>query len=1193
MRSWSIVLLSTYSILYLLYPNAPLYSQQLLKFEHIRVENGLSQSNINDILQDKQGFVWFATNGGLNRYDGTQFKLFTYSETDTVTLSSNKVNHLYEDKDGNILISTQNGLDIYDPNREVFTHFSRDISGDIPLVNRRVTCSAQDLNGNYWIGTAGGGLSKYDKRLKKNVTFISEPADDASISSNYITCIQIDNLGVIWVGTADNGLNKFNPNTNKFIRYKTTDEENGTSGALINALYIDSFNTIWIGTDGGLDLIETKSNNTQTIAPEKIIHVKSFFLPKKTIAEKAVLSIMEDRSGNIWFGTADSGLGHIKKDRKTLHIYTVDPNDEFSLLSNQISSVYEDNSGILWVGTNAGINVIDRMKDRFTWHKRAPGVGNTMSSNNIQSILKEKNGRIWLGSHDQGLTMYNPATDIFTTYLTNDFIIEGESVRERNRLFKKFDQRQTTTKPLPVYNLTHNRVNALLKDKNSNIWIGTGNGGINILGPGSGRISSLTHDPDDAFSLSSNNIRCMFMDWDGIIWIGTEDAGLNKYDGKIVEKYVTSEKDVFSISGNDVQCIAQDSTGLLWVGTFENGLSRFDPTANRFIRYFHIEKNSNSLSNNTIYSILPDKGKLWIGTADGLNLLDIANNTFTKIGKENGLASGSVYAILDDRNGNLWVSTNRGISSISKETLKVRNYGQDDGIQSTEFNPGATFRAQSGELFFGSLDGYCSFFPEKVTEIRHNPKILITDFRILNEKVPVGESGSPLKTNISSTDTLRLSYKHISISFEFVALNFSNARKTQYAYMMENFDTRWNYVDNRRYANYTNLPPGHYVFKVKASTSDGSWDENGRSVVIIIDPPFYKTWWFYVIATAFILIVVLLLIQWRTRYLFKSRNRLEEKVKVRTRQIKEKNKVLEQANKEILDQKSEIEQQNDLLVLKNEEISSAKSELDTINRELIDTNTNLEHIVEDRTSSLKDINQELKNANNELDTFIYRASHDLKGPIARLLGMTLLAKMDNKDEVLKEYILLIEKGAMDMNKTLNKLNNVHFINRETVSSEDIDVKKLIKDCTSELGNFIDPTDLEIQILSEPHFQVRTDYVLIKIIVENIIENAVIFRKTKQAKIEITLRTDKRRVIISIKDNGLGILKEQQERIFDMFYRGSERSKGNGLGLYLVRKAVQKLHGEVMIESEEGKYSCFTIALPTVIVPAELKSLVAQ
>ena len=410
--------------------------------------------------------------------------------------------------------------------------------------------------------------------------------------------------------------------------------------------------------------------------------------------------------------------------------------------------------------------------------------------------------------------------------------------------------------------------------------------------------------------------------------------------------------------------------------------------------------------------------------------------------------------------------------------------------------------------------------------------------------------------------------------------------------MMEKFEEKCNYVGTRRFENYTNLQPGNYIFRLKASNNDGVWNETGKSVFIIVKPPFWKTWWFYTILFISFFASIVLTIQLRTMALQRSKILLEEQVKERTRQIKNQNLTLEAANQEILVQKTEIEKQNKLLLHKNKEITKAKQALDTINKQLVDTNANLEDKVEERTSSLKLMNEELINANNELDKFIYRASHDLKGPIARLLGVSVLAKMDNKDEALREYIDLIEKGAFDINKVLNKLNNIHFINREILQTDIIDFEKIINACKPNLSSYIDISDLEIKLVVESKFHMRSDYNLMRIILENLLENAVIFRKTKKAEVTVTLNTDHKSIILSVHDTGLGILKEQHEKIFEMFYRGSQRSKGNGLGLYLVRKSVQKLQGRIEVESKEGKYSRFIIYLPKVIVPIELRSLVS-
>ncbi len=1163
-----------------------------MSFDKTTVDDGLSQGNVNWITQDNQGFIWIATNGGLNKYDGSTFQIFLHDDADSSSISNNIVNHISEDDEGKIWIATQNGLNIYDKSTESFIHFKNEFNNPYGLSSNQITCTVQDDFGNYWIGTLGGGLNCYNPTTGKFTVYRNVNNNLASISSNYITCLEKDKYGYIWVGTADNGLNMLDTETGKFLRYVKTDmnTDRSLSDNQINAIYEDNDGDLWVGTTSGMNLLRPKKLGRNLNNRDEVITFHPT-VSKKSLAASSILSIYQGESGKIWFGTADNGLGYINKYTKSMANYLSDPNDAYSILSNNVKSVFNDKYGFLWVGTNAGINRIDRQSDRFKWHERTSGTTNTFSSNYITSIYKEKSGTLWLGTFDKGISKYDPVTEIYTNYQEDDYIVEGESIKERNRVLTKYDNRISSKKAKKIYYLSHNRINMIHRDQSKRLWIGTGEG-LNVLHLSSGVITKYHSNPDSQFSLSSNNVTCIYEDKKGRIWIGTEDAGLNLFKHGKFTRYVSDKNDIFSISSNNISTITEDADGNLWIGTFGGGLNKFDPNEEKFTRYLYLESSSNSLSSNSIYTLyLDDNNQLWVGTTAGLNMMNLQTRRFRLFNQINGLTSNSVYSILEDNHENLWFGTNKGISKLNKNTFDVKNYDKEDGIKSTEFNPKTAFVTEDGEMLFGSINGYCSFYPDEIVDNQFKPDVIFTNFKILNEKVPVGKKGSLLTKHISETDTIRLSYKDVSITFEFAALNFTDAQKNAYAYRMENFESGWNYVGSTKFANYTNLQPGKYTFHVKASNNDGIWNEEGKSIFIIVKPPFWKTWWFYCLSLIFLVFSLILTIQLRTRALHRSKLLLEKQVTQRTRQIKKQNKILEIANKEILSQKNEIESQNQLLISKNIEISKAKKELDKKNDELISYSTNLEHIVEDRTSTLKHINNELVNANDELDLFIYRASHDLKGPIARLLGMTLLAKMDNKDDGLKEYIDLIEKGAVDINKVLNKLNNIHFINREIIITEEIDFKKIITESKKSLLNYIDANDLHIELESEPKLSLRSDYFLIKIILENLLENSVFFKKTQKAQIKIKLHSSRNTTDISVTDNGLGIPREQYERIFDMFYRGSERSKGNGLGLYLVRKSVQKLHGKITVDSEEGKYACFTISLPKVIVPKELESLV--
>ncbi len=1170
-------------------------AQRPVKFNKITVEHGLTQSNINHIIQDQKGFIWFATNGGLNRFDGIDFKTFVYQANDSNSISNSIVNHLHEDMLGNIWIATQNGLDVYNSNQESFQHYRFDPNNPNSISHNHITSVTSDKDGNIWAGTLGGGLNKFDPKINQFRAFRNLIDDKQSISSNQVTCIEKDKYGFLWIGTAEHGLNMFDPKSEKFIRYSESGglKNQLLSSSQINAVYEDNEGDLWVGTNQGLDLLKPGKYGRNITEKDEVLQYHRTVIPGNTSKAASITSVFQGESGLIWFGTVDHGLGYLNKYQRYSGNYTVDPNYEFSLLSNNVTSVFDDKSGILWIGTNAGVNNINKLRNRFEWQRRIPGKENTLSSSNVYSILKQNNGTIWIGSYDRGLTKYEPLADIYTTYLTNDYIVEGVSIKTRNSLFSKFDQRKSGYKSEKIYYLSHNRVNVLYEESYNRIWVGTGGGGINIVNTSTGAITYIKHNTDDVNSISSDDISCIYKDKAGRIWIGTMNNGLNLLHNNSVKRFQSDANNVFSLSSNRIRSITEDSNGTIWIGTFGGGLNKYEAGTNRFVHFQTSRNYPLSVPGNNIYTLFYETpSRLWIGTTDGLSIHDIESGQFNQLTTADGLPSNTIYHIQKDKAGYIWVSSNKGLSRIHTETLHIKNYDKEDGLVSTEFNPSSGCTDDNGEIFFGSMNGFCSFFPENIIDNTIKPEIVFTDFKILNEKVEINKPGSALKKNIANSDTIILTHKDISISFEFVALNFTDSRKNQYAYIMENFEDKWTHAGTRRYATYTNLGPGEYVFRVKASNNDGVWNETGKGIFIIVKPPYWKTWWFYSILFLFVLTLIVLAVQLRTRALHKSKIILEDQVKIRTQKIKEQNKSLESANKEIIGQKSEIEKQNALLMKNQNEILKAKAELDTINKELIDINTNLESKVEERTSSLKVMNDELINANNELDKFIYRASHDLKGPIARLLGISVLAKMDNKDEALREYIELIEKGALDINKVLNKLNNIHYINKEIKHSEIIDFPKLINGCKPALASYIEPENLDLRINEDPEIHLRSDNNLMRIILENLLENAVIFRKTSKAEVIVELKANKKSIIICVADHGLGIQDKQLDKIFDMFYRGSERSKGNGLGLYLVRKAVHKLQGRIEVQSVEGKSTKFSIFLPKVIVPAELRSLVS-
>jgi ligand-binding sensor domain-containing protein/signal transduction histidine kinase len=1171
---WQMCLLGILAIPYMGFIRAHAQSHNT-KFERRTAEDGLSQSHINCILQDRNDFLWFGTNGGLNRYNGLDFEIFRNESADSLSISNNIITDLLEEDDGTLYIATQNGLNVYDWELEQFHLLDLGSGVSLEFGNQPISALCKDRDGYIWAGTMGAGAVKFKVAGFAVDTVMPFPVRRSGSAGTKVAALASDNSGYLWIGYTDTGIDVVDTKTGDVIKHYGAEGQAHYIGSdNIHKIYKDSDGDIWVGTANGLVLIRDHDGAES---------ISRFFQRQNPASGTAVSvqTVLEDASGRIWFGTNNRGLGALDKNTGSIEFYRSDPNDPNALLSNNVLSLHNDNAGILWIGTNAGINMIDDHSGRFRLFKRQPGAENTISSSNVQAIIKEPSGVVWIGTHDQGLNKYDPLTRTYTTYLQNDILEGGESLKNRANILQKYNRKLSDITRAKLQYLSHNRILSLHLDPvRPYLWIGTGGGGLNQLNLYTGKIHIIKPIENRSNSLGGAIIRSIDSDKGGGLWIGTEDGGLTLYNGARFLQFRHDPDDPESISSDHVRCIEQSESGQVWVGTFDGGLNLFDRKTRTFKRFRHSEEDPTSISSNTIFCLLsvhPDT--LWIGTDNGLNLFNVQDGTFSVFKTDHGLASNSIYGMLVDGEGNLWMSSNAGLTKFNPARLKCRNYDNKDGLQGSEFNPNACYQTRSGEMLFGGIEGYNTFFPGDIRDNNYIPKIVITDFSILNEKIFPDQPNSPLSNHISDTDTIVLPHTRNTFSFEFVALNYTGAGKNEYAYILENFDEQWIFSGTRRYASYTNVPPGKYRFKVIGSNNDGLWNYTGSSVTIIINPPFWNTWWFIAIMAALALAVIYAIIHLRTMQLQRMKVVLERLVTSRTQQLEMEKTRVEKANQEITLQKEEIQKQHDMLYNKNKEVTQAKIELDSLNRELRTINYNLEGIVAERTIDLRKLNKKLVKANNELDRFIYRASHDLKGPIARLLGLAMIAKMDKNEHELDGYIDLIQMNAVEMNRAINKLNSVHQINKRTVHYAHVDLAALIADVNSKISKYIDVRPINIKVAANPRDRLYCDPVLLVIILENLLENALMFKKKEEVNVLISMARHGDGYRLDVTDDGIGIPAEQHKKIFDMFFRGTEKSIGSGLGLYLVKKAVEKLNGSISLASKENHYTKFEIYLP--------------
>ncbi len=786
-----------------------------IKFERLSVEHGLSQSSASVIMQDSQGFMWFGTQDGLNKYDGINFTIYRHDPLDTTTISGNYIGSLCEDKDGLIWVATgDGGLDRFDVKKGIFEHFRAAFiasSSSNAISVRRIY---RDKLGNIWFATSQG-LARFNKLEKQFKFFLIETA---GAESQAISAIFEDNEGIFWIG-ARGRLFTFDRNKNRFLEFtiKVSREIN-----FISAIYEDSFGLLWLGTSpAGL------IHYDRTSAKFKLF--QNDLNDSHILGHNAASNIVEDKKGDLWFGTESSGLNRLNRSDGTFSGFLHDPLNPNSLSNNIVMSLLTDNSGTLWIGTSGGgINKYDPNKVKFAHYENDLRSPDALGGNMVWSIFKDSERFIWAGTQMGGLTRFDPESDDYKVF--------------------KHD-------PSDSFSLSSDAVFAIQEDKAGAIWVGTNGGGLNKFNKRTGKFKRFEWDSENSKSLSSNRIKTLYFDQNGTLWIGTLGGGLNKLDPDSMEftRYVNDPENPGSISSNAVSSIFEDMDGNIWIGTIGGGLNYFDKRTETFSRYLY-NPDANSLSHNYVMSICEQpSGILWIGTNYGLNRFDPETNDFKHYTTRDGLPNNVIYGVLADDRGNLWISSNRGLSRFDPRTGTFNNYDIDDGLQSFEFNSGACFKSTNGEMFFGGVNGFNVFHPDSVKDNPNVPPVVISNFKKFDQRFRLGDV-------LTEFGLLKLSYKDNFITFEFAALDYTNPQKNQYAYQLEGLHDDWIYSGNQRYATFTNLDPGEYVFRVKGANSDGVWNERGASVRILITPPFWKTWWFMWLAICLSLTALLLVV---------------------------------------------------------------------------------------------------------------------------------------------------------------------------------------------------------------------------------------------------------------------------------------------------------------------------------------------
>jgi signal transduction histidine kinase/ligand-binding sensor domain-containing protein/CheY-like chemotaxis protein len=850
-----------------------------LRFEQLSVEHGLVQESVLAIAQDKQGFIWLGTQAGLTRFDGYRTINYKSSVSDPNSLADNWVRVLHLDRSGQLWVGTDGGLDRYDSTTKTFTHYLPRESAQRGNGNRHVRAITDDGQGGLWVASADG-LHHFDPASQRFTSWHHDASDPGSLANDEVNAVARDAAGRLWVGTAT-GLDMLAPGASRFQHYSIDAGGDGKFNAVL-ALQVDSAQTLWVGTMGGLEQWRLPG---VAAAPGAQPLRHRLGAREGIKAGVSIMSLYQDAEANVWVGTQADGLFRWLPAENRLAPYRHQFSDTHSVADNQISALFRDRVGTLWVGTwNDGASRVDMGSGGFARIVRQADTPNSLSDNKIRAILPEAGGKLWLGS-SAGLNLYDP--------------VSGDSKVWRH------DGRRANS-------LSDDQVTALWRDQSGGMWIG-GRAGINHLDAASGAIRALSFVRGDA---ASDTIRNIVGDRSGVLWIASR-GGLHRLDPRTMEvrTFRHDPADSASLSDNVVRPILEDSRGQLWVGTF-NGLDLLDRKTGKFRHFRRDPADPSSLSHDEVHYLYEDaRGAVWVGTAAGLNKMELAADgaiRFRHYLRKDGIADDAIASILPDGAGNLWLSTNSGLTRLNMQSGAVRNYTGADGTIEGAYFDGAALRTPDGTLYFGGFNGITAFLPQDVRENSVAPTVAITDFQIFNKSVTPGrgEHGDVLKMAIEHTKALTLLEEDSMFSLEFAALHFAAPQRNRFAYQLQGFDDDWVVTDStKRFATYTNLDPGKYVFRVKAANKDGIWNDNAATLDITILPPFWKTWWFRTLLALAAMGAAYAAYHARVRSLRHQQQRLEEQVGARTAEVEHKNQQLQRQKQELERRRLEAEAQ--------------------------------------------------------------------------------------------------------------------------------------------------------------------------------------------------------------------------------------------------------------------------------------------
>lgn len=1019
--------------------------------------------------QDSAGYLWIGTENGLYRFDGQNCSSYFNEKNDSTTLTSNNINKLFVDHNKKLWVATKGGLCKYNP---VYNNFTRiitdtDLKGlpgsDISVIN-------EDKLGNlflaYW-----NGVFEWDKTSQQFKKI-------AELKSGKINRLLFDDQNNIWIAASDEGgLFYYDRRADKLEAFGTTGDTRHfvSNGEIMDIALVNK--RLWIATYGaGIDCFDLNSRTIQKYSSA------NYF-------ENYASSIFPDHRNQIWVCTLGSLKLYDPKSDSFFNYY-YDPNNPESL-GKSLTGFFEDNQHNYWTMHSPGGLRYSLQGNPFKHFNPGKDEFWNTSDKNITAIAADGNGNLWIGNFYNGIDVFN-----------------WQSHRIDRYWHKNGDQAS----------LGNGTIFSIFKDSKDQIWVGSNLGGLQKFNPGKNNFESFVHHPDDSLSIAGNDVRSITEDADGYLWLAVHGKGVDRFDP--VKKTFTHYNSRQNRLSNDYTFqVLFDSNRNLWVAS-AYGLNLLARNEKMFRNFFYDKSDSTTISNNVIQTIYEDQQHtLWFGTPDGLNKYNPANQSFTSYTKE--LTYKNVRAILGDRGNNIWYSSDSGISRFNPSSLTVRNFDQNDGLQSRIFNERSCFTGDHAELFFGGSEGIDSFNPDSLNFSIQPPKVMLTGFRVFNKPVDYKTDKTVIDKYIAYASQINLDYGSNSVSFDYQAINFNNPEKISYAVKLDGFDKEWVDAGTRNEASYTNLRPGKYIFMVKARYNNGDWNKKITSVNVIISRAWWMSYWFLALVAIILLVAPFLVVHLRTKLLLKQRKTLENQVAERTLEIQRKNELLHEMN-------------------------ATKIKLFSI------------------------ISHDLRSPFNSILGF-----HDLL--VSDYDDLTDEEKLD----ILKQ----LQTSSRQVYALVENLLSWSRLQTDAIQYRPISfsLKQIVHEKVNLYRTMAEDKGIKIGEYVDENMIVFADPNLVRAIIGNLINNSVKFTAAG-GTITIQASTSEKMVKIEIADNGVGMSQEQLKNLFDLermeVKTGTHGEKGTGLGLLLCKDFVGMNHGMFSVTSETGKGSVFSFTLPT-------------